>query len=100
MRRGNDDENVAGAERATVVYRLISELRPDPRNPRAHRPSQIRQIARSIEEFGFNVPVLVDANLKVIAGHGRLLACKNSAGPGCPQFGWITSAMRRSEPSA
>jgi len=53
MRRGNDDENVAGAERATVVYRVISELRPDPRNPRVHRPSQIRQIARSIEEFGF-----------------------------------------------
>lgn len=84
MRRGNDDENVAGAERATVVYRLISELRPDPRNPRAHRPSQIRQIARSIEEFGFNVPVLVDANLKVIAGHGRLLACKQLGWPRVP----------------
>src|SRR5690348_16534970 len=37
---------------------------------------QIRQIADSIEAFGFNVPVLVDAELKVICGHGRLLACR------------------------
>jgi hypothetical protein len=44
--------------------------------PRLHSPRQIRQIARSIEAFGFNVPVLVDANLKVIAGHGRILACQ------------------------
>jgi ParB-like chromosome segregation protein Spo0J len=36
---------------------------------------EIRQIAASIEAFGFNVPVLVDSNLKVDAGHGRLLAC-------------------------
>jgi ParB-like chromosome segregation protein Spo0J len=38
--------------------------------------SQIRQIANSIEAFGFNVPVLVDAELNVICGHGRLLACR------------------------
>jgi hypothetical protein len=59
----------------TVVYRRIEALKPDPANPRLHSKKQIRQIARSIETFGFNVPVLVDAELKVIAGHGRLLAC-------------------------
>src|SRR5207248_405766 len=37
---------------------------------------QIRQIANSIEAFGFNVPVLIDAELNVICGHGRLLACR------------------------
>ena len=36
----------------------------------------MRQIARSIEAFGFNVPVLVNADGKVIAGHGRLHACR------------------------
>ncbi|HEX3419578.1 MAG TPA: ParB/Srx family N-terminal domain-containing protein [Stellaceae bacterium] len=41
-----------------------------------HGKKQIRQIANSIEVFGFNVPVLVDGDLKVIAGHGRLLACR------------------------
>ena len=61
--------------RITVVNRKISELKLDPRNPRIHRPKQIRQIAWSIEAFGFIVPVLVDATLKVMAGHGRILAC-------------------------
>ena len=62
--------------RVAIVYRPISELRVDPSNPRHHSPQQIRQIASSISAFGFNVPVLVDANLKVIAGHGRILACQ------------------------
>src|SRR6202011_3317190 len=60
--------------RLSVVDRLIGELKPDPTNPRLHSKKQIRQIANSIETFGFNVPVLVDAELNVIAGHGRLLA--------------------------
>src|SRR5712672_2413683 len=60
----------------TVVYRRIEALKPDPANPRLHSKKQIRQIADSIETFGFNVPVLVDAKLKVICGHGRLLACR------------------------
>jgi ParB-like chromosome segregation protein Spo0J len=59
-----------------VVDRSIGELKPNPANPRLHSKKQIRQIANSIETFGFNVPVLVDAELKVIAGHGRLLACR------------------------
>lgn len=59
-----------------LVYRCISDLRPDPRNPRTHSPKQVRQIARSIKTFGFNVPILVDGEGQVIAGHGRLLACK------------------------
>jgi ParB-like chromosome segregation protein Spo0J len=31
----------------------------------------------SIETFGFNVPILVDSTLKIIAGHGRVLAAKH-----------------------
>ena len=59
-----------------IVFRQIVELELDPRNPRAHSSGQVRQIARSIEAFGFNVPVLIDAKRKVIAGHGRIMACK------------------------
>src|SRR5260370_20859542 len=62
--------------RVAVIYRPIVELNLDPNNPRLHTPRQVRQIARSVEAFGFNVPVLVDANLKVIAGAGRLMACQ------------------------
>jgi len=59
-----------------VVKRAISELKLDPKNPRIHTPLQIKQIARSIKAFGFNVPLLVDDQLNVIAGHGRVAACK------------------------
>src|SRR6516162_9091338 len=59
-----------------IVYRPIGELKPDPTNPRRHSKKQIRQIANSIKAFDFNVPILVDRDGNVIAGHGRLLACQ------------------------
>ncbi|TLY72881.1 MAG: site-specific DNA-methyltransferase [Gammaproteobacteria bacterium] len=61
--------------RIEIVYQPIDQLKPDPRNARRHSRRQVQQIADSIEAFGFNVPILIDAELKVIAGHGRLLAC-------------------------
>src|ERR1700709_2827088 len=59
-----------------ITYRMIDTLVMDKANPRLHSRRQVRQIARSISTFGFNVPILVDAELKVIAGHGRVLACR------------------------
>jgi DNA modification methylase len=58
-----------------VAWRKVADLKLDSRNPRKHTQKQIRQIGRSIEAFGFNVPVLIDRNSNVIAGHGRILAC-------------------------
>lgn len=46
-----------------IVYRAVNSLRPDPKNPRHHSPKQIKQLARSIKSFGFNVPVAVDKDL-------------------------------------
>lgn len=60
----------------SVVSRPIADIRLDPNNPRLHTRNQIRQIARSIESFGFNVPVLIDALGQLIAGHGRVLAAQ------------------------
>jgi ParB-like chromosome segregation protein Spo0J len=60
----------------SIEYVSIECLKPDPKNARQHTAKQIRQIAQSIESFGFNVPLLIDGDLNVIAGHGRLLACK------------------------
>jgi DNA modification methylase len=62
--------------RLELVYRPIDELKPDPRNPRHHGRKQIKQLTRSIETFGFTVPALVDREGNVIAGHGRILACR------------------------
>ena len=63
-------------DRLEVVSRPIVELTLDPTNPRLHSPKQIRQIARSIQAFGFCVPVLLDRHSHVLAGHGRILACQ------------------------
>src|SRR5713101_3970583 len=60
----------------TVVWRRIEVLRRDPASPRSHSPQQTRQLALSIGAFGFNVPILVDPTLRIIAGHGRLLAAE------------------------
>src|SRR5215831_10151352 len=57
-----------------IVYRRLDELKPDPANPRCHTLKQIRKIADSIGTFGFNVPILIDHDDKVICGHGRLAA--------------------------
>ena len=59
-----------------IVYKAISELSPDPRNARTHSKNQIKQIAASIEAFGFTNPVLADAGGNLIAGHGRLRAAR------------------------
>jgi DNA modification methylase len=56
--------------------RPTHSLRPYSGNARTHSPKQIRQIARSIERFGFNNPVLVDDDDQIIAGHGRVEAAK------------------------
>ncbi len=74
-RRDLLSNSAAAAYRLGVEYRLIAELKLNDRNPRLHSPKQIRQIARSIKTFGFNVPVLVDREGWVVAGHGRVLAC-------------------------
>jgi ParB-like chromosome segregation protein Spo0J len=60
----------------SIKYLPASRLKPDPKNPRLHSEKQVQQIARSIEAFGFNVPLLVDAEMQVVAGHGRLQACQ------------------------
>jgi hypothetical protein len=62
--------------RLEIIPQSLAELKRDPANPRRHSKKQIRQIAKIISVFGFNVPVLVDAALNVIVGHGRLLACR------------------------
>jgi ParB-like chromosome segregation protein Spo0J len=56
--------------------RPTHSLRPYAGNARTHSPKQIKQIAKSIERFGFNNPVLVDDDDQIIAGHGRVEAAK------------------------
>jgi ParB-like chromosome segregation protein Spo0J len=63
-----------------IEYLHVAALLLDAKSARTHSTKQIKQIAQSIKEFGFNVPILAGRDLKVIAGHGWLLACR--------QLGW------------
>src|SRR5215813_8442210 len=62
----------------------IDRLIPFANNPRTHSDAQVAQIAASIQEFGFNNPILVDTKSGVIAGHGRLLAARKLKLPDVP----------------
>jgi ParB-like chromosome segregation protein Spo0J len=59
-----------------IEYLPTSDLKLDPFNARIHPTKQIRQIAQSVDAFNFIIPVLADAELGVIAGHGRVLAAR------------------------
>jgi len=61
----------------SIVYQRVGELKKYEKNSRTHSAEQIKQIERSINEFGFTNPILVDENSEIIAGHGRLEAAKN-----------------------
>lgn len=54
----------------------IEKLKPYENNARTHSEEQIDKIIRSIEEFGFINPVLVDSDYGIIAGHGRVIAAQ------------------------
>jgi DNA modification methylase len=83
--------------RLEIVYRRIAELKPDSRNPRHHNRRQIKQLAQSITTFGFTVPALVDRDGNVIAGHGRILACRELGWSEIPtiQIDDLSEAKRR-----
>ena len=63
-------------EAMNIEYKKTSELIPYTNNAKKHPEKQISQIAGSIKEFGFNVPILIDRENSIIAGHGRLFAAQ------------------------
>jgi DNA modification methylase len=63
----------------------IDRLKAYARNPRTHTAEQVAKLARSLEEFGWTNPVLVDEAGEIIAGHGRVLAAE--------QLGWDSAPV-------
>lgn len=57
--------------------RKISDIKPYEFNNRNHSDEQINLIAKSIKEFGFTQPLVIDENNILLVGHGRLLAAKH-----------------------
>jgi len=69
--------NTAQAELIPILeFVPVGDLKPSPKNPRAHSKKQIEQIRKSVLEFGFTSPALIDENNRLLAGHGRVEAAK------------------------
>ena len=58
-----------------IVYKKVDDLVPYENNPR-NNDEAVDYVANSIKEFGFKVPVVVDKDNVVVAGHTRLKACE------------------------
>jgi ParB-like chromosome segregation protein Spo0J len=54
-----------------VILRKLLSLKPYPKNAMIHTPEQIEQVANSIKRFGWTIPILVDENDVILAGHAR-----------------------------
>ena len=67
----------------------LTDLKLDPSNSRSHDDKNIRSIARSLEEFGQQKPIVIDANNVVIAGNGTVEAARG--------LGWSSIEAVRSE---
>ena len=74
----------AGLIEIQIQYRAVAELVLDSRNPRQHSQRQVNQLADSIQEFGFVMPVVADDRAHVVIGHGRVLAAKKLGMPRIP----------------
>ena len=62
-------------KKMNIVYKKVSDLVPYENNPR-NNDGAVGYVANSIKEFGFKVPVVVDKDNVVVAGHTRLKACE------------------------
>jgi hypothetical protein len=65
---------VAQHKKLTIEYRPLSEIRPYERNARKIPQSAIDAVARSLREFGWQQPIVVDAAGVIIVGHVRRIA--------------------------
>ena len=73
-----EDPDFLSSSRIVAMLQHISidTLIPYERNNKIHDAEQIKKIAKSIKELWFRAPILVDENLVILAGHGRLAAAK------------------------
>jgi hypothetical protein len=83
---------------AKIELVQLEELRANKRNARRHSDKQIAQIADSIATYSFIVPIIIDDQGLVLAGHGRLAAAKRLGLPEVPciRVSHLTPEAKRS----
>jgi ParB-like chromosome segregation protein Spo0J len=75
----------------------LADLRDNPHNSRTHSAEQIGQIARSMAEWGWTMPILVDEGGTIIAGHARAAAARSlgfKEAPCMRAVGWSEAQKR------
>lgn len=89
-------------QQSPMIPEKIEQLAPEDllaygRNSRTHSDSQIKELAESIREYGFLVPVLIDDKNQLIAGHARTQAAKLAGLPviPCIRATHLTPGQRR-----
>lgn len=63
-------------KKRTIEEVPTASLKEYDKNAKVHTDRQVQLIARGIERFGFNVPIVADGGNTIVAGHGRLLAAR------------------------
>lgn len=85
--------------KTTTQMQLVptEKLIPYVNNARTHSVEQVNKLRASLREFGFINPVIVDKDLNVIAGHGRILAAKEEKIPEipCVYVDYLTEAQKK-----
>jgi ParB/RepB/Spo0J family partition protein len=59
-----------------LIYLSPEEIKPNPKNPRKHDRAQIQALAKSVQAFEFNAPILLDRYKQIVAGHARWQAAR------------------------
>lgn len=65
---------MARQQRIQISYWRMDDLKPDPKNPRRNEMA-VQPVLESIRQFGMRVPLVIDKNGNIIAGHTRFKAC-------------------------
>ena len=68
-------ETIAAGAKLTIEYVPIDSIRPYQNNPRDNEGA-VDAVARSIQEFWFKIPIILDGNHEIVAGHTRHKAAK------------------------
>lgn len=62
--------------RTNITLTPLEAITPYKANAKKHDDKQIELLAKGIEKFGFNQPIVIDKDGVIVAGHGRYLAAQ------------------------
>ena len=68
-----------------IIEKSLKDLRPYEKNPR-NNDGAVDYVAESIRAYGFKVPIVIDKNGVIVAGHTRYKAAEKNRDGDCPLY--------------